>query len=595
MLLQRLCEYADRLEEEGKLAPPMYSKARIRWLIWLDQNGVLVGDGLISTAGRGKKQNPGREYEVPHVQKTSDIRAAPLFGNAEYVLGIARDPKDKEKVDRRHRAFVELARDCAQATREPAVRAIVRFLEQSNLSQLSLPQDFKPSHKLTFRVEEQPVLPIHLPAVRDYWVFRSVNQMQSQSREMECLICGKARNIPQRLEFHITGWSRACQTKMTIISANKKAFWSYGLRRSWIAPACPMCGERFVKAANALLEDEASHVIVGALAFLFWTKEDVGFSPASLFSYPTSEEVRNLITSVLSGSKRSTAVDATAFYATSFTPSGARAAVRSWLETTVGQVKRNLVRWFKLQAMVGEWGEPEAPPLPLRGYWLERANRWVDGLAESLLPEVQGRRDVDRLAPNTAEILLRTAIKGGPLPTWLLYQAVKRNRAEQAITRPRAALVKMVLLSNQPDFPEDNTMVELDPENQNPAYLCGRLLAVLERIQQLAIPRAGSTITDRFYGTFSSAPASVAGVLLRKSQAHLSKLRKERPGHEKALQAKLEQITHPGLKTFKKTLTLQEQGLFALGYYHQRAQDRAEAIARKQEKQQTQPEAEAAE
>jgi CRISPR-associated protein Csd1 len=172
----------------------------------------------------------------------------------------------------------------------------------------------------------------------------------------------------------------------------------------------------------------------------------------------------------------------------------------------------------------------------------------------------------------------------------VLFQAVKRNRAEQTITRPRAALIKMVLLSQHTDFPEEDSMAQLDTQNQDPAYLCGRLLAVLERIQQAAIPGAGSTITDRFYGTFSSAPASVAGVLLRKSQAHLAKLRKERRGTERALQGKLEEI-QALLNDFPRTLTLEQQGLFGLGYYHQRAQDRADAIARKQEKE----EAEAAE
>ena len=126
-------------------------------------------------------------------------------------------------------------------------------------------------------------------------------------------------------------------------------------------------------------------------------------------------------------------------------------------------------------------------------------------------------------------------------------------------------------------------MVQLDNNNPDPAYLCGRLLAVLERIQHAAIPTASATITDRFYGTFSSAPASVAGVLLRKAQAHLGKLRKERPGAEWALQAKLEEVQSP-LTCFPKTLTLEAQGMFALGYYHQRAQDRADAAARKREK-----------
>jgi CRISPR-associated protein Csd1 len=112
------------------------------------------------------------------------------------------------------------------------------------------------------------------------------------------------------------------------------------------------------------------------------------------------------------------------------------------------------------------------------------------------------------------------------------------------------------------------------------AYLCGCLLAVLERVQQLAVPSAKATITDRFFGTASSAPASVFGRLLRLCQSHLGKLRKEKPGAHARLQASLEEIQQ-GLKCFPRTLTLEQQGLFSLGYYHQRAKDRAEAIQRK--------------
>ncbi len=122
-------------------------------------------------------------------------------------------------------------------------------------------------------------------------------------------------------------------------------------------------------------------------------------------------------------------------------------------------------------------------------------------------------------------------------------------------------------------------MIELDPENRSPAYLCGRLLAVLEATQRAALGRGiKSTITDRFFGTASSAPASVFGTLLRGGQAHLTKLRKERPAVHGAFQRRLEEV-QAGLAGFPKTLTLVDQGLFGLGYYHEKAADRARAVA----------------
>ena len=126
-------------------------------------------------------------------------------------------------------------------------------------------------------------------------------------------------------------------------------------------------------------------------------------------------------------------------------------------------------------------------------------------------------------------------------------------------------------------------MAQIDPDNTNPAYLCGRLLAVLESVQYAAIPGAGATITDRFFGTASSAPALVFGRLLRGAQAHLGKLRRERPGTYVALQRRLEEV-QANLTSYPKTLTLEQQGLFALGYYHQRAADRSAANAYKQSK-----------
>jgi CRISPR-associated protein Csd1 len=172
-------------------------------------------------------------------------------------------------------------------------------------------------------------------------------------------------------------------------------------------------------------------------------------------------------------------------------------------------------------------------------------------------------------APNVSRALVRTALTRAPLPYDLLYQAVRRCRAEQGVTRPRAALIKMVLLSQRQEFQEED-MVELDESNRDSAYVCGRLLAVLEQAQRAALPGVNETIVDRFYGTASSAPASVFGRLLRGVQPHLARLERDRRGAWVGIQKRLEEV-QSHLSGFPKTLTLEQQGLFALGYYHERA------------------------
>lgn len=125
----------------------------------------------------------------------------------------------------------------------------------------------------------------------------------------------------------------------------------------------------------------------------------------------------------------------------------------------------------------------------------------------------------------------------------------------------------------------------LDFDNRDPAYLCGRLLAVLDAIQRRALNHPNATIVDRFYGTAASAPASVFGTLLHGARPHLAKLRKEpsSQGAARALEQRLEDVLAP-LTAFPTTLTLPEQGLFALGFYHQRADDRRAARERHAER-----------
>jgi CRISPR-associated protein Csd1 len=144
------------------------------------------------------------------------------------------------------------------------------------------------------------------------------------------------------------------------------------------------------------------------------------------------------------------------------------------------------------------------------------------------------------------------------------------------VTRERAALIKMALLAQGEEV---SAMVKLDPDHPDAAYHCGRLLAMLDAIQQRAIGNPNATIIDKFYGTASSAPAAVFGTLLHGVQPHLAKLRKNQPGMHNIFQEDLEEIMGR-IPSFPVTLTLPRQGLFALGFYHQRAASRLERSAR---------------
>ena len=568
MLLQRLKEYAD---QQLALPPTLYNERPVRYIIELDRNGRLLSTKPTDTADpASQRTRRGQRRLAPQMQRTSGVKPLLLADNAEYSLGLGSAKSKPDQVADRHRAYLELLTGCLSDTHEPSVAAVHAFLTADAVSRLELPEDFDRGATVTFRVDG--VFPIDLPSVQAFWAAGN-DPAGVAAPVMQCLVCGNVRPVLPRLQAKIKGVPRGQTSGTSIISANAEAFESYGLEASLIAPTCAECGERFTQAANALLASQANQIRLGRTTFIFWTRQEVGFDLLSLTD-PEPEQVRALIASVLTGRSNANAeVDDTAFYATTLSASGGRVVVRDWMDTTVGHVKEALGGprgWFQRQRIVGPNGEP---PRPLGIYDL--ANGTVRKPRALAKGTVRKPRD---LAPSVSLALAHAALTGAPLQWDLLYQAVRRNRAEQTVTHPRAALIKLVLLSHQQDSQKEDHMVQIDPNHPSAAYHCGRLLAVLEQAQRAAIPGINATIVDRFYGTASSAPASVFSRLVRGAQPHLSKLKRDRRGAYIALERRLEEILGniPG-SGFPRTLNLEEQGIFSLGYYHQRAHDRAQA------------------
>jgi len=554
MLLEKLKEYA---ETRMTLPPQLYVESPVRYVIELDGLGRLLNSEPVDTADRTNRSTErGVRRLVPQVTRTSGISPLLLADKANYTLGFVSEKSKPDRVGESHKRYLELLEKCVATTGEPTVHAVQLFLSSEPLSHLALPSDFDPGALITFRVDG--TFPVDLPSVRSFWAAEKDpgTNPDKPPTVAQCLVCGQDRPILPSLQGNLKRVPGGQTSGTALVSANAGAFLSYDLDSSLLAPLCADCGEKLTKGANDLLASSVCRITLGNAAFIAWTRKEVGFDLFTYIDDPQPEQVRDLLASLKTGGGMPV-VDSTRFYATSLSGSGGRAVVRDWIDSTVGEAKRSLERWFRLQRIVGPYGE-EFRPL---GLYALAAGTVRDPRKE--------------LAPPTPRMLLRAALTGTPLPADLLYRAVRRNKAEQAITRQRAALIKMVILS-QREQQKENEMVQLEQDNMDPAYRCGRLLAVLESVQKLALGNPSARIVDRFFGTASSAPASVFGRLLRGAQAHLGKLERDRPGAHAALQRRLEEIL-AGLQGFPRTLTLEQQGLFSLGYYHQRAFDRSQA------------------
>ncbi len=564
MILQQLYLNAGAILGE-ELAPPMYDRKPVRWTVRLERDGRYLG---IQSLGGTKEDKRGLPLLVPYPgpRSGSVIRPSLIADTAAYVLGIA--PGD-HRVAFKHSAFKALIKRCALETGDPDVAVIDAFLSHWDPA-AALPEEaaaMTAADLVTFRVGGDS--PTDNLDVQAFWAKTARPEPEKGAHLAECLVTGQIGPVESSLPGMLKRIPGGQPSGIALVSANCPAFESFDWKGGHTSPISREAAERFTKALNRLIEVERSHVTLGGLVYVFWTEMGGDDLMAMALDRPEDTQVRDALQAVWNG-KQSRVSQTDAFYGLALSASGGRAVVRDWLTTTVAHAYGNLSRWFETQKMVLPDG---TDGLPLGVYRLA-ASAYRDA-----------RKDMEPAVPLA---LVHAALHAEPVPRSLLSKAVTRCRAEQRVTRNRAMLIK-ACLATDPIFISNEKeqylrMSQLDDTQANPAYLCGRLLAELDYVQYAALGKLNTTLVDRYFGAASTSPATVFGMLLANAnKAHLPKLRKSKPGVHQALQKRLEEIVAPSLKQplgldhFPPTLSLQDQGLFALGFYHQRAADRKAA------------------
>jgi CRISPR-associated protein Csd1 len=576
MILTKLKEFAED-KERMTLPPAMYAELKIRYLVDLNIDGTLKGE-FIPLGGDTKANKRGNSYTVPFVGRTVGIKPKLLADSAEYVLGIPRPDSKPDRVAECHRQFKELICQCWGVTQDPKLQAIQIFLhnwEPSNLAKC-LPagfnlEKFDASDNITFQVDGEIVADSRSSntQIEQFWAKLTSgegDEATDNSPMMTCLITGAEGAVAQRMPLLIKGLIGGQPSGTALVSANSDPFTSYGLKNSLTSPISRDAAEKFAKALNYLLADDRHRMYIGSTAYVFWTKEKTEFNPISFFKNPDIEDVKNLLASPFSASQMY-GVENQEFYALSLTASMARSVVRDWLETTIDNVHGNLQQWFRNQKIINNDGEIGKP----LGLYALAASVYRDPVKE-----------MQSTVPTT---LIRHALHGSRLADDLLVKLVRRNRAEQDITYPRAVFIKLILISQGKIAMSEMESLNLNPKlegQEKAAYHCGRLLAELEAVQRSALGNINASLVDRYYGAASSTPAKAFSPLLRGVQSHLGKLRKNAPGINKLREEQLEEImSHFNEGKLPNTLNVGSQAIFALGYYHQRAANRAAMNAAK--------------
>lgn len=576
MILQALTAYYEQLVRQGKLSAPGWDDSfKVSYELRLNDAGQLLRVvPLLTEKTVGKKTVLApRAMRVPaHEKRSSGIAANFLCDNSTYLLGADEKGKPERSADC-FKACAKLHHTILDGVDSPAARALLAYFDSWDPAQAAahplLAEQWKEitgNANLIFGYEAADHSHSFVnddPAIQNAWQTH-YNDRSADSDMGQCLITGKYAPI-ERTHPNISGVPGAQSSGAALVSFNAPAFCSYGHEQGDNAPVSKYAAFAYTTALNRLLADRNHCKHVGDTTILCWAEnaEPVYQDAMSMFLFGADEATGIQESDVQAALKRLSAGQTVPFlekelspdqhfYLLGLAPNAARLSVRFFLRDTFGSFAQNLQK--HAEEMEIDCSEKEKfRTLPIWAV-VNETTRTVPGQPAKPSPQLAGD-------------LLRAVLTGGRYPATLLNGVTLRIRAEQNVTRGRAAVIKAYYLRNYPtELNKEVYTVSLN-ETTNVPYLLGRLFSVLEAVQKAANPGINTTIKDRYFNAACATPGMSFPTLLRLSQKHLRKLNDGLATHyDKQITELMAQLPESG---FPARLSLPDQGKFTIGYYHQ--------------------------
>jgi CRISPR-associated protein Csd1 len=521
MILQTLNQYYERLKDDTKEDIPLFGfgKQKIHFALVLSKEGKLIQ--IRDIREKPKNKPVPASLTVPLIAKKRSVDIEPNFmwDKRGYVLGRDAEGKDVRS-SKCFEAFRQLHHDLGDNVQDPGMKAVLCFLDSWKPEDASALEHWEEmgGANLVFQIDGELMYVHDHPDVKKAWV-RYCAEEESEVIAT-CLVSGEEMPIA-RLHPAIKGVQGAQSTGAGIVSFNLDAFLSYNKKQNFNAPVGESAAFAYTTALNHLLRFESRQRIrIGDATTVFWTERSSpieGFMGVILDPRDDASDlssVRLFLAAARDGKPLPAIGDPDLrFYILGLSPNASRLSVRFW----------------------------------------------------QLLKETAVQGKTENIPPLLAGAIIRSIFAGTVYPQSLLATLIGRIRADQTINYLRSAMIKACLNRKHRvhQIKEEVTM-SLDKESTHVAYRMGRLFAVLEKAQKDAIPGANTTIKDRFYGSASATPSVVFPQLLRLAQHHIQKA--EYGGRADKM---IEEIVC-GIETFPTHLSLDDQGMFAIGYYHQR-------------------------
>ena len=577
MLLTRLVEYA---RTDPTVPPAFYASKLLRWIVELNEDGSLASPHLTDLADPTER---ARRHGVPHLVPTiqrSGVAPQPMLAvdTAEYALGWSTDESRATKSARYHAAFGDLALRWHESDNSPESSALRGFLVGQHGNAFVRPAELAGNHLVAFRVAGRF---LHANAGAQRFWADEAERRKGSTREGLCLVCGQSGRLLQTIPHQLpTRLVPGAKQNASLVSLNKTVH-GFNLQDQLVhVPICTSCGLQSMTALENLLAGETSTAYPGQDTRLtWWVTENAKFD-LRVLDEPTPEDVAIMVGSATRGEPNHID-DLSTFCSLAIGGNVARVVVREWIEQPLPRIRANLGKWFDDHQMIDMWtGLPQYV-----GAWklAQAAGRWIPGRGEDNGSYVRfGATGADR-PDDVYRRLLASALLSKTLPPRLLAHIVHRVRTDGRIDTARAALIRLAL-RRQPGIsnPEDYMPV-LNPENNQPAYLAGRIFAVLADLQYQANRARGgqplnTTFGDRYFSRAVTSPAVALVTGRRTARAWLRVLRPRNPAATHAIEARMDdlfdQLALAG--GMPHGTVLAEKSAFILGYHQERAAARAQ-------------------
>lgn len=570
-MLKLLADYA---YSHGLEAEPGFKTKAVRWALIFDSDFSFLDVAELGDAGL--KRNPGRTFQKcpdlsqPELVAGGESRSHFLVESSEVVALYGKNAGES-KTQKKHEYFLKLLGDAGKIVPELAgLAAQLRCPETlAKIIDRMTAQKIPATDKVTFKVGND--YPVDSDLWHAWWrEFRSQlagkDPAASEAPEpiMRCFVTGElARPVPTHSKIEKLADVGGQPSGDALICFDKEAFRSYGLEQSTNAAVSEEAMSAYRAGLNHLIK-ENGHRLAGAKV-VHWFKQKVEPLDDPLYWLEESGELeelnaqrlaRRLLESIGSGERPDLACNH--FYALTLSGAGGRVMVRDWMEGQFEELAMNINRWFEDLSIVYRDGD-----IPNRG------PKFLAVLGATV-------RDLKELAPPFVSRMWRVAVRGEPMPRSALAKVTGRMRVSVAAGEvpSHAGMGLMKAYHLRKHKKEGNAAMTsalrpfLNEDHPSPAYHCGRLMALLADVQRRALGDVGAGVVQRYYAAASTTPALVLGRLTRTSMFHLNKLD---PRLAHWYENRIAVIWGAIRDSVPPTLTLEEQSLFALGYYQQMA------------------------